>query len=239
MSTIRSSISLAHATSRLRASGNQSRTTVDSGFSTAPITVGTSDQSLSLGDVITPQQAAVSVISGSPVLVGLDGSTYPFYLEAVGASLLIPFAVASLKETSVIVAEADSSGSLNQKFFQISDRNGTVGVWIDVDNSGSTAPAGATSLDRQIEVTGVVTDATSAQVATALASALNADAEFGAVAVTATVTVTDAHTGTRTDATDGDTGWGSITTSQQGAVSPVIHIKSEASTVVLFAIAPQ
>ena len=358
MSTIRSGISLAHATSRLRASGSQSRTTVESGFSTAPITVGTSDQSLSLGDVITPQQVAVSVISGSPVLVGLDGSTYPFYLEAVGASLLIPFAVASLKETSVIVAEADSGASLSSKYFVLTDRAGTVWVWLNtgefatvtltmdtqpsdgdtltigsrtytwestlsnvdgniwigadlaaaklnlgyaIADSGGTsgtdyaaamtantevslaafasddaiftalaagtaanafastetftagtnvfsgttmsgglaasvAPAG--SPNRKLKVT-ILPNATAAAIATALRLALNGDAEFTASVSDATVTVTDAHTGTRTDATDGDTGWGSITTSQQGAASPVIHIKSEASTEVLFAIAPQ
>ena len=55
----------------------------------------------------------------------------------------------------------------------------------------------------------------------------------------ATVTVTDAHTGTRTDAADGDTGWGSITTTQQGAASPVIHLKSVSASEVLVAVAPQ
>ena len=355
MSTIRSSTSLSHQASGLQASGTQSRVSNEAGFSTSVIGVGTDDEEIALGDIITPQQIAISLLSGSPVQVGLDGSTYPFLLGAAGASALFPLAVT--REISAIVADADAAASLSSKYFVLTDRAGTVWVWLDtgefatvtltmdtqpsngdtltigsrtytwqstltnadgniwigadlaaaklnlgyaIADSGGTpgtdyaaamtantevslaafasdaavftalaagtaanafastitatggnvfsattmsgglaasvAPAG--SPNRKLQVT-IPPNATASAVATALQVALNADAEFIASVSGATVTVTDAHTGTRTDAADGDTGWGSITTTQQGAASPVIHLKSVSASEVLVAVAPQ
>jgi len=356
MSTIRSSTSLSHQASGLQASGTQSRVSNEAGFSTSVIGVGTDDEEITLGEIITPQQIAISLLSGSPVQVGLDGSTYPFLLGAAGASALFPLAVT--REISAIVAEADAAASLSSKYFVLTDRAGTVWVWLDtgefatvtltmdtqpsngdtltigsrtytwqstltnadgniwigadlaaaklnlgyaIADSGGTpgtdyaaamtantevslaafasdaavftalaagtaanafastetftagtnvfsgttmsgglaasvAPAG--SPNRKLQVT-IPPNATASAVATALQVALNADAEFIASVSGATVTVTDAHTGTRTDAADGDTGWGSITTTQQGAASPVIHLKSVSASEVLVAVAPQ
>jgi hypothetical protein len=356
MSTINTTLSLSQSPSGLRINANALRPAEGKGFNSTIASVGSSDETITLGDIVTPQQIAVSLLSGSPVLVGLDGSTYPFYLSAAGASALFPLAVT--REVSAIVAEADSGASLSSKYFVLTDRAGTVWVWLDtgefatvtltmdtqpsdgdtltigsrtytwqstlsnvdgniwigadlaaaklnlgyaIADSGGTpgtdyaaamtantqvslaafasddavftalavgtaanafastetftagtnvfsgttmsgglaasvAPAG--SPNRKLQVT-ILPNATAAAVATALQVALDADAEFIASVLDATVTVTDAHTGTRTDAADGDTGWSSITTTQQGAASPVIHLKSESASEVLVAVAPQ
>ena len=100
----------------------------------------------------------------------------------------------------------------------------------------STAPAGSPNRKLQVDV---VANSTDLVIAVALAAGLDADSQFAsAVPTTATVTVSDAHSGTRTDAADGDTGWAAPTTTQQGAASPTIHMKSLGTTQVAVGIAP-
>ncbi len=102
--------------------------------------------------------------------------------------------------------------------------------------AASTAPAGSPNRKLQVDV---IANSTALQVAVSLAAGLDADSQFtSAVPTTTTVTVSDAHTGTRTDAADGDTGWAAPTTTQQGAASPVIHWKSTGTSQVAFAVAP-
>lgn len=102
--------------------------------------------------------------------------------------------------------------------------------------AASTAPAGSPTRKLQVDV---VANSTDLEVAVALAAGLNADSKFASsVPTTATVTVSDAHTGLRTDAADGNTGWAAPTTTQQGAASPVIHMKSVGTTQVVVGVAP-
>ena len=102
--------------------------------------------------------------------------------------------------------------------------------------AASTAPAGSPNRKLQVDV---VANSTDLEVAVALAAGLDADSQFAsAVPTTATVTVSDTNTGTRTDAADGDTGWAAPTTTQQGAASPVIHMKSVGATQVVVGVAP-
>ena len=102
--------------------------------------------------------------------------------------------------------------------------------------AASTAPAGSPNRKLQVDV---VANSTDLVIAVALAAGLDADSQFAsAVPTTATVTVSDAHSGTRTDAADGDTGWAAPTTTQQGAASPTIHMKSLGTTQVAVGIAP-
>lgn len=92
-------------------------------------------------------------------------------------------------------AVADTAGSLDGLYLQLNDANGSVGVWFDVDNSGTTIPAGAAALDRAIEVTGIVTGGTATAVAAAVTNAIKADGEFFASSTGAVVTVTHANPG--------------------------------------------
>lgn len=93
-----------------------------------------------------------------------------------------------------VTTVGDIAGSLGGKYFECSDYLGTVRVWLDVDNT-STAPA-TPSGGRRIEVD-IATDATAAQVAAAVAAALEADQSFAAMVADATVTVTASTPGGR------------------------------------------
>jgi hypothetical protein len=125
-----------------------------------------------------------------------------------------------------ITCVADSSNSLNQKWFDIYGGNGAGGqqknqVWIDI-NDNESSPTGGTvggyGSGDIIEVTGLVTNDTAETVATQVASAINANSRFSATASQGIVTVVDASNETRDDATlsNGETGF-TIITSQQGS----------------------
>jgi hypothetical protein len=105
------------------------------------------------------------------------------------------------QEVTELRAVADIAASLDGKFFILPDAAGSVGVWIDVDNSGTAAPAGATACTRAIEITTVATGDDAATVAAAIAAALDADAAFSASAAGSLVTITDAAIGARAAAT--------------------------------------
>lgn len=110
-------------------------------------------------------------------------------------------------EITKISCVADVAGSLDGTYMRLDDEDGSVGLWIDVDNSGTSAPAGATALDRQLEVTGVATGDAAAAVATAVASAINGDSKFYAYAEGGNVVVVALNDAVTTAAVDGDTGF--------------------------------
>lgn len=124
---------------------------------------------------------------------------------------------AAIAQVETFDCPADVSDSLDGTYFIIYDEDGSVGVWIDTDDSGTTIPAGASAADRAIEVTGVVTDDTATAVATAVAAALDADSKFSASSADETITLTHATAGDVADATDGDTGITNATVTTEGA----------------------
>lgn len=106
------------------------------------------------------------------------------------------------QEVTTITCVADESDSLDATSFLLYDEDGSVGFWIDTDNSGTTIPTGANAADRAVEITTVTTDMTDEQVAGVVATAINADSKFSASAVGAVITVTLAEGGAVTDAAD-------------------------------------
>jgi len=122
---------------------------------------------------------------------------------------------------TVAVATAGANAdSLNATYFKVSDDAGTVGFWFDVDNSGTSEPAGSASLDRDVEITTIVTGDSASTVATKLAAVVNADSKFGATASDSTVTITDASQGVRVDGADGTQASGfTVTITKQGALT--------------------
>jgi hypothetical protein len=123
---------------------------------------------------------------------------------------------AGFPEISTVQTVADTANSLDGTYFILYDDVGSVGVWIDVGDSGTAAPAGATAADRQIEITTISTNDTADQVAAAIQLALDADSKFAASVSTDTVTITNAANGNVTDIAAGDTGF-TVATTQQGA----------------------
>lgn len=97
----------------------------------------------------------------------------------------------AVAEKSKVTCKADVAGSLNNKYFQISD-GGVLShhVWFDVNGAGVDPAPGTIAVP-----VAVATNASAATVATAVAAAVDALAAFVAVASNNTVTITNAATG--------------------------------------------
>jgi hypothetical protein len=112
-------------------------------------------------------------------------------------------------EITRITCVADDTSSLTGTGFLIDDDAGKVLFWIDVDNAGASAPSTLDGLDdRKVEITTITEDMTAAQVATALAAAIDADSKFVAVVDPdddEAVIVTSSAVGVRDNAVDGAT----------------------------------
>ena len=123
-------------------------------------------------------------------------------------------------EVTKVECVADSSDSLNGKYFDIYGAGGKTEVWIDTDNSGTSAPSGSGSYAQTIEVTEIETNDTADAVAIAVAAAVDDHANFSCEVQGNIVYITDAADATRTDASDGDTGF-TITIERQGGTASV------------------
>jgi len=119
-------------------------------------------------------------------------------------------------EVTRIVCVADSSGSLQSKYFTISGMGSDFEqvdyyVWIEVGGSGATDPApGGTGIK-----VSVATDAAHSVVASAVSTALALKGEFSTSVSTATIDVTNAVRGSVTDAANVNAGF-TITTTTAG-----------------------
>ena len=104
---------------------------------------------------------------------------------AYGNSIQVKIEEASTsrQHAGTITTVADVAASLDGKYFILADEVGTVGFWIDVDNGGGTAPAGALAAARQVEITTIATGDAASVVATKVAAAIEADSKFSASAV--------------------------------------------------------
>ena len=121
------------------------------------------------------------------------------------------------------VAE-DTAGvdsTLDGTYFLLQDTNGSVAFWIDVDDSGTTIPAGASGADRAVEITTVSAADTANTIAGLLETAIHADAKFTASSAADVCTVTNVDTESLTDAADGDTGF-SFNTTTQGVTADLL-----------------
>ena len=105
---------------------------------------------------------------------------------------------------TVDVAGATPAG-IDGRGFVFADLPGSVGLFVDVDDSGTVAPAEVAAATRQIEENTIVAADVDTDIATKLAATLSADAEFSAVAVGTVITVTNANPGFRGDPTDDST----------------------------------
>ncbi len=123
--------------------------------------------------------------------------------------LIVSAASAATKEITSITARADVADDLDGTYFILQDEVGSVGFWIDTDNSGTTIPAGATAADRAVEITTVTTAMTAEQVGDVVYTAIIGDSKFEAGTDTNSpiILVRSSTTGLRTAGADGDTGF--------------------------------
>lgn len=241
MSTLQTQINLIHLQAGLSVPSVTQRTAISSQFASNAIEVGATDEIIPLGDITTPKQVMVKLISGDRLRIGLDGTTYPFELVDADEATLFRLAVEGIVEISTVTTIADTAGSLDGDYFTLAGNSGTWGVWYDVDNNGTSAPAHG--MTNALEITSVATGNSAILVADATAVDMAASAAFLAdFSITHTVgttliTLTDKHTGTRTNIAAGTSGF-TVASPQQGAASPVIHLKSLGTSEVVTAVAP-
>jgi hypothetical protein len=115
----------------------------------------------------------------------------------------------AVKEITSIVTRADVSDDLDGTYFILQDDVGSVAFWFDVDNSGTTIPAGASAADRAVEITTITTDMAIGSVGTAVYTAIIADSKFeaGSDDTAGTILVQASTVGIKTDGADGDAGF--------------------------------
>jgi len=123
-------------------------------------------------------------------------------------------------EVTKVECVADSSDSLNAKYFDLYGAGGKTEVWIDTDNSGTSQPSGSGSYAQNIEVTEIETNDTANSVAIAVAAAVDDHADFSCEVQGSTVYITDSVVAIRVNASDGDTGF-TITEEKAGGTSVV------------------
>jgi len=159
-----------------------------------------------------------STVTGTGVDIRAYGGTGQVVLQSsaatAGTSPTLDVKIQESADNVLAVAQvetfdtvADSSDSLDGTYFLLYDEDGSVAVWIDTDDSGTTIPTGASAADRALEVTTIATDAIDSTVATAVAAVINADSKFASTATNETVTVTHATAGAVSVGADGDAGF--------------------------------
>jgi hypothetical protein len=118
-------------------------------------------------------------------------------------------------EVTQAITVADVANSLNNTYFTMADNVGPVRVWF---NTGAGTPPAVPIGGRLIQVN-ISTNATAAQVATALKTTMDADSKYSATISSNTVVIVDEFGGTRTNVTDdGATGF-TFSIPRQGAAT--------------------
>ena len=136
-------------------------------------------------------------------------------------------------EVTKIICVADSSSSLQSKYFTISGmgtdfEQNDYYVWIDVGSGGTDPGISGTGIEVNISA-----DASNSTVATAVSTALALKADFSTSVSTATITVTNAVRGSVTDAANVNAGF-TITTETEGTGTKESNHKHPEDDVVWF-----
>jgi hypothetical protein len=107
-------------------------------------------------------------------------------------------------EVTQVQTVADVASSLDGTYFLLKSAGDAISyyVWIDVDAGGNDPAPGGTGIQVSISA-----DDDAETVAAAVASAIDAEADFSASAADDTVTISNATVGDTTDAADADTGF--------------------------------
>ena len=151
--------------------------------------------------------------------VNLEGFESKYYTPSFGGG-------SSVAQAITITCAADTSGSLDGKYFHIYDGNNQkYKVWFDNDTDSGTAmnvPSGVTS----VEITDVTDGDANTVVATRVAAAINALSEFSTSRSNEVVTVTNATAG-NASAPDAGTSGFTMATTIFGAKNDYTTLESE------------
>jgi hypothetical protein len=118
----------------------------------------------------------------------VTGATITWVAAAAGVKTTT--ASAGTSGHTVATVSQGTNGRLDQLYFTVYDEDGSVAVWFDAASAGATGyPLGAAGARRQIRVV-VAADDTATTVATAAATAIDADGKFnGTTSSAGTVTI--------------------------------------------------
>jgi hypothetical protein len=140
------------------------------------------------------------------VLGGYDGGFLITYTQDQDSGT-------SIAEVTEVTCEADSAGSLNDKYWWLFTDSKSYYIWYDVASGGTdptpSAPSGGPSTTEGIEVD-IATGASASAVATATETAIDGNSAFSASASDDVVTITHETAGAVKDAEDdgtNGTGW--------------------------------
>lgn len=246
MSTIQTQLVLVHLDSGLTAASSLQRTSSESAFTSGAVTVTTTDETVTLGDIVTPQQVILKLISGDDLQVGFEDTNYPMRLSGDGDCCLLRLDKGPYAEVSSISTVADVAWSLGGKWLSLEGNSGTWGVWLDPESDGFSDPT--TGMDNSVRVHSFSHDGTAESVALGIYIDLSASTAFMADfnithnAPSTVVQITDKFSAVRTPIgnTANDTGF-AVTTIRTGdptGASPIVHMKSVGTSQVVVAVAP-
>jgi len=134
---------ITHSLSGLSTNGSVSRTLNEQQFLALSITVGDTEESLPLGEVVAARYVFIKNISGDDLLVGTETGAYPFRLKAKDPCLLPLDTDGKLFEKSTIACVADVAGSLHGKYFDMADKDGPLRVWFSTESEVTAVAASA------------------------------------------------------------------------------------------------
>ena len=169
-------------------------------------------QTITYSDGVTPSTPGVGATlnpTTNAAFPDIDG-----YSPVLGDQILIKDGAGFVAQVSLITAIADVGGALDGKYFLISSANDAIDyyVWINVDAGGNN-PLVA---NRTGIAVGVTTGDAASVVAGAVVTAVDGVADFGATAIGADITITNADDGRSTEIADFNTGFTSISTDTTG-----------------------
>ena len=137
MSLIQTQLSIVHLDSGINLSSALQKETRSPAFSFDGVTVTTAAVDLAYGSITSPRTITLKLTSGDDLLISLDnGASYPLSLHGNDDAMLLSL---ESRETTTITCGSDSGKSLDGKYFDLQDTEGTVRAWFKYKESVSRA----------------------------------------------------------------------------------------------------
>lgn len=137
MSLIQTQLSIVHLDSGINLSSALQKETRSPAFSFDGVTVTTVAVDLAYGSITSPRTITLKLTSGDDLLISLDnGASYPLSLHGNDDAMLLSL---ESRETTTITCGSDSGKSLDGKYFDLQDTEGTVRAWFKYTESVSRA----------------------------------------------------------------------------------------------------
>lgn len=167
------------------------------------------NRAIKVATVATGDSAA-TVASKTGIVIALDAA---FNIGVIGNQLTVTnkingnlsSASAGTSGFTVSTTVGTANQSLDGKYFTIYDSQGSVAIWYDIGDDGTSEPFHGA--ERSIKINTISYGASAATVAAATAAAINADAEFSASNLSSTITITNSSNGNVPAASAGTSGF--------------------------------